>query len=313
MPATRTKKRASLTNGLQSRPSLGTVRRGEPTDLDQGSDSSHLGDSYSTIRACDELESAPDGAVLDATRTEKFEPIGAAIIAASVAERRASGRSTHFARPVNESAAHFVQEVHLDRLINGQVTDTLGTLAIRQLSTLDPSYTAGVAALLEAVPGMDEATAYPVQLCLNELLQNVFEWADSRIGCVVLTRWFNKARNVRIAVVDRGVGIPARLRRLQIAGLHRAKDADVIIAAVTRPQLTSRVGRAGGLGLKTIHETVTQRGGRLTVISLGAKVAWNAKARTISRNPRFFRGTAIEIDFRPDRPVKNPDAYVSVF
>lgn len=272
-----------------------------------------LSDSYSTIQVCDKLESAPDGVVLDATRTAKFEPIGAAIIAASVAERRASGLSTRFRLPVDEEARHLIREIQLDRLIEGRSTDANGSLTIRQLSALDPSYTASVAELLEAVPGMDEATAYPVQLCLNELLQNVFEWANSRIGCIVLTRWFQKARNVRIAVVDRGVGIPARLRSLRIAGLHRAKDAEVIIAAVTHPKLTSRVGRAGGLGLKTIHETVTQRGGRLTVISLGGKVAWNAKVQTISRAVQFFRGTAIEIDFRPDRPVKSQHEYVSVF
>lgn len=276
-----------------------------------------LGDSYSTIRACDELEAAPDDAVLDASRTTKFEPIAAALLAASVAERRAGGRSTRWVMPVDDAAADFVREVQLDRLILGQPTDVTGTLAIRQLTALDPSYTAGVAELLLAgVPGMDEmdeTTAYPVQLCLNELLQNVFEWADSKIGCIVLTRWFAKTKNVRIAVVDRGIGIPARLRRLQIQGLQKEKDAEVIVAAVTKPKLSSRVGRAGGLGLKTIHETVMQRAGRLTVISLGAKVAWRGRAQTVSRTAQFFRGTAIEIDFRPAQPVKSPDDYVSVF
>ena len=113
--------------------------------------------------------------------------------------------------------------------------------------------------------------------------------------------------------MDRGVGIPARLRALRIEGLHRAKDAEVIVAAVTKPMLTSRVGRAGGFGLKTIHETVTQRGGRLTVISMGAKVAWHGSVQAISKTSRFFRGTAVEIDFRPAEPVANPDEYVAVF
>jgi hypothetical protein len=118
---------------------------------------------------------------------------------------------------------------------------------------------------------------------------------------------------VRLAVVDRGVGIPARLRGLRIAGLHREPDANVIDAAVTRPQLTSRVGRAGGLGLKTIHEVVTGRGGRLTVMSHNAKLVWvGSKSVSTSRIPGF-RGTAIEIDYRPDRPVENPNEYVSVF
>jgi hypothetical protein len=273
-----------------------------------------LGDSYSTIRACAELENAPDAVIVDASRTTRFEPVVAAMLAATAADRRAAGLSTRWAAPLDKSAAQFVREVQLDRLIEGTIVDAHGTLEMRQLTALDPSYTEGVAELLQAgVPGIDDVTAYPVQLCLNELLQNVFEWAESRMGCVVLTRWFHRRRNVRIAVVDRGVGIPARLRALQIQGLQRATDADVIVAAVTRPKLTSRVGRAGGLGLKTIHETVTRRGGRLTVISLGAKVAWHGTKQIAGRTAQFFRGTAIEIDFRPAGPVANPDEYVSVF
>jgi anti-sigma regulatory factor (Ser/Thr protein kinase) len=273
-----------------------------------------LGDSYSTIRACNELENAPEGVVLDATKTTRFEPVVAAMLVATAAERRLEGLSTRWAPPMDEESARFASEVQMDHLVEGRATGAHGTLEMRQLTALDPSYTAGVAELLQAgVPGIDEVTAYPVQLCLNELLQNVFEWAGSKMGCIVLTRWFHLTRSVRIAVVDRGVGIPARLRSLQIEGLHRAKDAEVIVAAVTWPKLTSRAGRAGGLGLKTIHETVTQRGGRLTVISLGAKVAWNGSVQTISKTSQFFRGTAIEIDFRPSEPVANPDEYISVF
>lgn len=273
-----------------------------------------LGDSYSAIRACNELESAPDGAMLDASRVTRFEPVVAAMLVATAADRRAQGLSTRWTMPLDSEAASFVAEVQMDRLVEGRGTDRHGTLEMRQLTALDPSYTADVAKLLEAgVPGMDDVAAYPVQLCLNELLQNVFEWADSKMGCIVLTRWFHRSRNVRIAVVDRGVGIPPRLRALQIQGLHRATDADVVVAAVTRPLLTSRIGRAGGLGLKTIHETVTQRGGRITVISLGAKVTWHGSRRSVSRTSPFFRGTAIEVDFRPSEPVANPDEYVSVF
>ncbi len=240
--------------------------------------------------------------------------MGVCLLAASIAERRVAGHSTQLVPPQDEEAAHFLKEIQFDRFAAGRPTSASSTITIRQLSALDPTYTTEAARVIcEGVPGMDEASAYPVQLCLNELLQNVFEWSGSSIGCVVLTRWFHRTRSVRLAVVDRGVGIPARLRGLRIAGLHREPDANVIDAAVTRPHLTSRVGRAGGLGLKTIHEVVTGRGGRLTVMSHNARLAWvGSKSVSTSRIPGF-RGTAIEIDFRPDRPVENPNEYVSVF
>jgi hypothetical protein len=266
------------------------------------------------LRACEELEREPDAVVLDATTTTMFGPLCVCLLAASTAERHASARSTRLDPPTDKEAARFLREIQFDRFVRGSATDASSTITIRQLRALDPTYTAQAAQVIcDGVPGLDEASAYPVQLCLNELLQNVFEWAESAIGCVVLTRWFHKSRSVRLAVVDRGIGIPARLRRLRIADLHRESDADVIVAAVTRPKLSSRVGRAGGLGLKTVHEVVTGRGGRLTVLSYNAKLAWSgSKSVTISRIPAF-RGTAIEIDFRPATPVEDPDAYLPVF
>ena len=202
--------------------------------------------------------------------------------------------------PTDDDARDFVKEVGLDRFVAGEKTG-LGTLEIRQLDALDAVYTMRVVDLLaDRVPSkITEANSYPIQLCLNELLQNVFEWSQSPVGCFVLARWFRKSRSVRLAVVDRGIGIPAELRRFKIQALHRASDADVIKAAVMTPELTSRANRVGGLGLKTIRDVVCGRAGRLTVVSLGAKVTWSGNKISPYKSPHF-RGTAVEIDIRPD-------------
>jgi hypothetical protein len=88
-----------------------------------------------------------------------------------------------------------------------------------------------------------------------------------------------------LALVDCGIGIPASLRARQIENLQRERDEDVLIAAVVRKGLTARRGRRGGLGLKTIHEIVTDRHGKLTIVSQGAKVTFRREgprgARTL--------------------------------
>jgi hypothetical protein len=181
------------------------------------------------------------------------------------------------------------------------------------LEALDASYTQAVTEMvMRGVPGTDDQTGYLIQLCLNELLQNVFEWAESPMGCTVLARWYHKTRSVRLAVVDRGIGIPAALRRHKVRGLHRSSDAEVIIAAVTTPQLTSRQNRVGGLGLKTIREEIARRKGRLTIVSLGAKVVWTDQ-RSSHYQAFPLRGTAVEIDFRPTHAISDPGEYVPVF
>lgn len=278
-----------------------------PTDLkfpERATDN----DSYQLARFCSELDRQSDALVVDCRDTLRFGPLGVTMLASAIALRRTRGWQTELALPTDDDARGFVKEVGLDRFIAGETTG-LGTLEVRQLHALDAVYTLSVVDLLaQGVPGrITEANSYPIQLCLNELLQNVFEWSQSPVGCVVLARWFRKSRSVRLAVVDRGIGIPAELRRFKIHALHRASDADVIKAAVMTPALTSRKNRVGGLGLKTIRDVVCGRAGRLTVVSLGAKVTWSDD-RISQYNSPAFRGTAVEIDIRPDPELAEPDA-----
>lgn len=249
---------------------------------------------------------------LDCGPVTLFGPFGVTLIAAIIAVRRRDGRQTRVLPSNDEEVTHFIREVGLDRFALGEQTG-VGTLEIREMHALDPTYTRHVTDMLvRGVQGVTQENSYPIELCLNELLQNVFEWSESLIGCTVLTRWYHKTRSVRLTVVDLGIGIPAALRR-RIRELQRHSDAEVIEAAVTQPRLTSRDNKRGGIGLKLIREVVCDNlGGSLTVLSHTAKLVWRgAKARR-SRIPGF-RGTAIEIDFRPSDPVENPNEYVSVF
>jgi signal transduction histidine kinase len=263
-------------------------------------------ESYQLIELCNEAEREPGDVEIDCSRTTNFGPFGVALFAASFAARRSQGRVTRLIAPADDVARAFIEEVGLTKIAEGEKTG-LNTLEVRQMMALDAVYTESITSILtRGVPGMTEENSYTIQLCLNELLQNVFEWSESKIGCTVLARWYRKTRSVRLAVVDRGIGIPAALRRKRIRELHRATDAAVIVAAVTTPRLTSRENQVGGLGLKTIRETVCSRRGRLTIVSHAAKITWSDDRLSQFRSPAL-RGTAIEIDFRPD--VKAPDAF----
>lgn len=271
-----------------------------------------VNDSYQLAKFCEVVEREEGEVLVDFSDCILVGPLGVALIASSIALRQKQGRPTLVRAPNDESVAQFLDEVGIASFARGTMTG-VGSLEVRQLLALDALYTEEVTRMvLKGVPGMSEDTGYPIQLCLNELLQNVFEWSGSPVGCLVLARWFHRTRSVRLAVVDRGIGIPAALRSRKISGLHRASDADVIVAAVTTQGLTSRANKVGGLGLKTIRETVCARKGRLTVVSLGAKVVWSAE-RAAKYRAYPLRGTAIEIDFRPMAPVPDPDEYVAVF
>ena len=270
--------------------------------------------SRGLVAACSQLENARDRAVIDASLTKHLSAFGVAVLAAAVASRQFAGKSTRLRPPLDADMALLVREVEFDRFVAGEAMGSQGTLAVRQLRALDPSYSTQVARTIAAeVPGMVEDDAYVVELCLNELLQNVFEWSESPIGCLVLTRCCPLRQSVELAIVDRGVGIPARIRRTLTENLQRETDARVITAAVTRAGLSTRFGRAGGLGFEEhVRAGETGRNGDLTIVSLGAKVAWRGEEQALQKVP-LMRGTAIELEFCPLAPIHNPEAYVSVF
>jgi hypothetical protein len=264
------------------------------------------------IQAFNRAEKQAGPVELDCGPVTLFGPFGIALLGALIAIRRRSGRQTRLLPPRDEEVARFVREVGLDRFAQGEQTG-VGTLEIREMHALDPTYTRHVTDMLvRGVQGVTEENSYPIELCLNELLQNVFEWSESTIGCTVLTRWYHKTRSVRLTVVDLGIGIPAALRR-RLRELQRESDAAVIEAAVTQPRLTSRENKRGGIGLKLIREVVCDElAGSLTVRSHTAKLVWHGK-KARRRRISGFRGTAIEIDFRPSQPVENPNEHVAVF
>ena len=261
-------------------------------------------ESFELITCCDLIESSREEDVLDMTECERIEPFGTTMLALALARRRSHGFSPlRIVWPADASARAFLTEINFERFIEGddpRRDDTYGTLEMRHLRLLEPLYTQSIADLIaDRVPGTTEETSHYIQLCLNELLQNTFEHAGSTLGAFAHSRWFAVQRNVRLAVVDAGIGIPGALRRVPALGLTKKKDSEIVIEAVTRTGLTSRQGgRRGGLGLKHIHDLVTSRGGRLIVISQTAKVTFKQDGISRVKSPSFS-GTAIEINFNP--------------
>jgi hypothetical protein len=162
-------------------------------------------ESSQLVHACTLAERESGAVELDCSSVEMFGPFGVALIAASIAVRRHQGAVTRLIPPRKRECARFFEEVALERMATGEQTG-IGSLEVRQMLSLDAVYTDEVVRILtQGVPGVTDENSYVIQLCLNELLQNVFEWASSPVGCVVHTHWFRKTRSVRLAVVDRGI------------------------------------------------------------------------------------------------------------
>ncbi len=103
--------------------------------------------------------------------------------------------------------------------------------------------------------------------CLNEAIQNVQDHAKSPIGAVTCARFQTKASEIRIAIVDLGLGIFTTLNKAH----PDTQNAVHALKRVIRGKFTagSRVNNLG-LGLSNLADIVRQFQGQFTIITSDA-------------------------------------------
>jgi signal transduction histidine kinase len=257
-----------------------------------------INESPQLTRLVGEAEREKGDVEIDCSKTEAWGPFGVALLASCLMVRQKLGRQTKLLAPNEGDLLEAFAETGLELLANGETIGLNGG-QVHPVS-IEKHDASGELATALSSPLMAAAEAAPaaVQPCLATMLDNLFEWSESGVGGFVVVRWHKKTRQARFALIDRGIGIPAMLRRSQVGNLIRATDAEVIEAAFSDPNATSRHEGTPGLGLKHLRDSVLSHKGRLTVISLGAKISWTADRVTRASSPAM-RGTAIEIEMSP--------------
>jgi hypothetical protein len=253
------------------------------------------------VECAREIQTAPV-AVLDASGVTFAHPFGVVTIAAAVLRRDAAGlaRAT-YVPPRDERARRFLDEIGFPELVGASAPGGPGTLPIRRVSvaSLDPSYAHNVAALIEhEVPNTTESVAYLVETAINEMLQNVVEHAGSPTDAVVLTRWYRREKNVRIAIADSGVGFAVSLAK-NPANASIGDERLLVRHAVTVEGTTGRAEqRFGGLGLKRLLGVCSSRGGSVHVTTHTVDAHYGA-GNDQEALVQLLDGSTVEIDFRP--------------
>jgi hypothetical protein len=257
-----------------------------------------INESPQLARLVGEAEREKGPVEIDCSKIEAWGPFGVALLASCLAVRQKLGRETQFIAPTEADAVESFEQTGLALLAQGNNIGLNGG----QVHPIDlqehESSNALAVALSSSLGSAAEAAPAVVQPCLQPLLDNLFEWSESIVGGFAVVRWHKKTRQVRFALVDRGLGIPAVLRRSHVGNLIRSSDAEVIEAAFSDPAVTSRQEGMRGLGLKHLRDNVLAHKGKLTVISLGAKISWTSDRVTRSPSPAM-RGTAIEVEMSP--------------
>jgi anti-sigma regulatory factor (Ser/Thr protein kinase) len=127
-----------------------------------------------------------------------------------------------------------------------------------------------------------------LQICVNEVVQNIEDHSGSSIGGIMSARYLSQERQVRVAIVDRGAGIRATL-------MDRYPDTtdENVLRRVLEGQFSalSRPNNAG-LGLSSLGSMIECQRGSFVIVSLASMVV-SKETRKFRTLPFSFPGTAV--------------------
>ncbi|MCC6359261.1 MAG: hypothetical protein IT450_10995 [Phycisphaerales bacterium] len=122
----------------------------------------------------------------------------------------------------------------------------------------------GIVRLLRRHTQLDLEQEDQVRTCIQEVTQNVIDHAESSIGGVMVARYLHSKHEVRVAVVDRGIGIASSLRKRYSEMTDSSRSLERVIeggfTSLSRPNNL-------GLGVSNLFKLVETATGRMALFS----------------------------------------------
>jgi hypothetical protein len=145
-----------------------------------------------------------------------------------------------------------------------------------------------------------------------EIYANAFEHGRTDIGVFSCGQYYPKLGELKLSVVDFGVGIPQNVRNFQKNFSLPAAEA---LKWAFQPGTTTRTGNVtGGIGLDYLKQFVHINKGKLQILSHDGCVTIDEKQEIYEKRQSFFGGTLVNItllcnesyyalDFEPDEEL----------
>ncbi|MCA9287703.1 MAG: hypothetical protein KDA05_03910 [Phycisphaerales bacterium] len=141
------------------------------------------------------------------------------------------------------------------------------------------------------VADLDTEVEDRIRLCIQETTQNILDHAKSPIGGVMAARFIESRGEVRVGIVDRGIGIHASLatRYPELGGVQDSL-ARVIDGGHSSRSRPSNMGQ----GISNLFSVVRFAGGRMAIFTEDAVATTHEGSPANVRSTGFtFPGTAV--------------------
>jgi len=146
--------------------------------------------------------------------------------------------------------------------------------------------------LLRRHTELDQDREDQIRSCVQEVTQNIVDHAGSSIGGVMSARYFAKSAEVRVGIVDRGVGVAARLKEKFPDTTNSRLALERVIrggySSLSRPNNM-------GLGISNLFALVKSAAGRMVLFTgdAFAEVRGGVNVPRIHDLACGFTGTAV--------------------
>jgi hypothetical protein len=150
----------------------------------------------------------------------------------------------------------------------------------------------GIMKLMRRHTSVDQEFEDQLRSCVQEIVQNIVDHARSPIGGVMSAKFFSSVSDVRVGIVDLGVGI---LNSLRAAHPQANLTAQSALRRVVAGNFTSQSRPNNmGLGISNLFSLIPACGGRIALISGSACAESHEPQRINFTDEQFdFPGTAV--------------------
>ncbi|MEM5014129.1 ATP-binding protein [Niallia taxi] len=148
--------------------------------------------------------------------------------------------------------------------------------------------------------GINQTRLSTVQMCIEEVLNNIRDHANNATGSI-FAQYFPHKHEIVVTISDFGVGIPYNVQRV----LPSLNDEDAIRQAAIRGFSTQSTPQNRGQGLDNLIYNVVNNGkGSVYIHSLSGILSCKQGDTDIQYRPKsalgYYPGTLIELKFRTD-------------
>jgi hypothetical protein len=133
---------------------------------------------------------------------------------------------------------------------------------------------------------------------MAELYDNAFTHGSSPIGVFTCGQRFPRLNELKLTVIDFGIGIPANVRRYRGEPFMRAEDT--IEWAFKAGNTTRETLLPGGIGLDTLKTFVKEKQGKIEIYSHDGFAIIDQHQERYNTIGTFFQGTLINITVKCD-------------